>query len=407
SLLASAPGYDSLLGAFEELAELAVTSDDASLRRHAFGAARAVADLEVLGALARGADANDAAAINLERGATSCLLGEEEEGRAALADADAAHRRKAPDGAGLDAARLALFACGARDASVDARNVSKDALPALVSLEASEGTVAGIDRARTLLLEVEAGELAPIARLRLAARVIAAEPPPLLETLAMLAPANGKAARVEAPATPWSLLDAPFDTTAAPTAALRAAEHLTGLVSELDDEDLSCRAAPCPSEAALAAPEELLDEMIAALTLDAATELARRGQTEAALTHARAAADRHPLPRRHLVAPLLLLLGDAEAALAAYRSASHAPTSQLGQALALAHLRRFDDARTAAEEGFAAADEAARKYPDASSPADVAARAWTWAAMALETGKAAAVVDVLGDAQEAELVAIA
>jgi hypothetical protein len=417
-LLASAPSYDSLAGAFAELTRFGIPSDDKTLRRQAFSAARAIADVEALGKLAQGGDPSDAPELNLERGATACLLGNPDAGRQMLTAADVAHRDKSPDSAGFDAARLALFACSKRASAVDARNVSPASLPALVALEASRGRVAGLDRARTLLLEPDQKpRLRPQQRLRLAARIVAAEPPSLRDSLTLFAPSHGPIARLEPSpyVTPWSLLAhrLPDEVSPSPSAAIAAADHLQQLRQSRDEDadPLECRAEPCPAPVALDNPEALLTELVVALRLDAATELARRGQAKDALTQARVAFEASPLPRRHRIAPLLLWLGDAEGALAAYRTAPDEAASQLGQALALAHLGRFDEATTAAEDGFAAAGKAEREGTAARvadrEPAGVVALGWTWAAMALKTGKAAHAADVLAGTGDAELAAIA
>jgi hypothetical protein len=410
------PGHEALAGAFDALTVFGTASDDKQLRRLAFGAARAAGDPKALRSLALGGDASDAALLNLERGAALCLTGARAEGQRTLGAADASRRARRPGEHGFDAARLALFACGADGAiAVDARNVTASAIPALVALEAHRGTVSGLDRARTLLLEADAKPaLTALERLRLAARVVAHDRPTLVVTLATLVPLRGATAAV-APApyrTPWTLLDAdasPVDedgprpsVLAAPDAQVATADYLETKLSTVDhDEALECDGDECPAARALERPAEVARELIFALRLDAAAEFARRGQTELAAAQAHAAYERAPLSMRELVAPVFLLVGEAEAALAAYRDGGKTPRALIGAALALGSLGRFDDARQVADE---AAENLRRKPTD---DADIVAVAWLQAAMALSSDGAVTLVEQLEGSDDRELALVA
>jgi hypothetical protein len=399
-------------GAFETQVALALESDDKRIRELGYGAARALADIEAIRALAAHADPGDAPSTSLERGAALCLLGDEAAGQRALVAADEAARSA---GETLGMARLALLACRYDGRLVDPRTVEPALFATLARFEAALGQVEGIDRARGFLEEPSG--LTPVARLRLGAIVADATRSDAIATLGWLAPARGTSASppLESLESPWLLLD-PADPVDAlitdPGASGRVAAAL--LAAELGDQPLGCRGAECPSESVLARPGASARQLAWMLWLDAAAEHARRGATEPAkqaLAHADALAEDD---RRRLSGAIHLVIDDAAGALAVVEAPGERPALERlaverTRALALAHLGRFDEALRAAEAAYAAAARAeddVTAHELAALGSERGAAAWLWAALATRAERGREVRAVLDQAGREELTPI-
>jgi hypothetical protein len=406
-------------GAFAELIELGLESDDKELRAAAFGAARATAALEPLERLSGASDASEPARLNLRRGALLCLVGERALGVRALGHANEAHRATSDHGDDYGLASLALLACGqGADTAVDARNVRPEYRPALAALDASFGTIEALDRLRALFDGVDK-QLIGEHRLRLLPSVVGDTLPPLVEALALIAPSRGPAARLDLDAlrTPWTLLDA-GDLAATvlvdPPAAARAALTFEELARLAGTTPLQCVGPECPVAVALSMPQPLFTEAARMLWLEAATEFLRRGGNDAALEAARRALALTPPRRRHQSAALFLAAGDPKAALATLEpqaeggdpGADDQTVMHINAALAFMHQGKLRAAYREAELGYAAA-AAALDAPSDDEPVPIVMRrrdeqlkaaAWLWAALALPSDKGREVAPLLKDA---------
>jgi hypothetical protein len=415
------PALEQLEGAFAETAEIGARSDDKRIRGYVLRSALAVAALDELRALTKNGDATEANGLNLRRGATACLLGDRAEGGRELRAADVHHRSVSPRGDGLDAARVGLVACGHTGAvdDVDPRLVHATLRPALAALDAAARAPGSLDRVRAVLDDAER-PLTGEQRLRLAAFVIENERPDALETLALLAPRHGEPAAlpIDELRTPWLVLapeTAGLLVLADAPAAEATATHIEALRAGLAAAPLVCAGPECPAQAALDMPAPVLAEAARMAWIEAAAAHARRGAAEPARVALQRATALTTERRRHQSAPLLLAVGDAQGVvdlLAADVEAlgDQAPAVQTlvltNQALALAHLGRWDAAHAAAEQAFAAARRAERDVHRDADPSlaarrqqreDLAAAAWLWAALSVKAGKAADVQAALED----------
>ncbi len=413
-------------GAFSEVVTAATESDDKVLRAFAFPSARALASLDALRTLATGGDASDPSLLNLRRGTTLCLLDASELGVETLAAADVAHRQSSKTGDGLDAARVAMLACGraAPERDLDPRNVHERYQPALIALEAAGGGPEALDRVLAAL-ESKDAKLSGEARLRLAPYALA---PDLLKNpkadawmtvLALFAPRHAPAAALDAESlrSPWTLLAAHLPAQLVlprPDAAEHTATALEPLLERVPDEPTACVGDECPVQAALAMPRSALREAVRTLWMDVAAHHARSGARQRALDALEHVAALTPTRRAHQAAPILLAVGEAQRALTLLDAdlpelRRHSPSTQVrilvNHALAHAHLGDLEAARTSAERAFTTAEEAqrGRRTGADSTFADVAlddareAAAWLWAALSLATGRGADVHKRLAD----------
>ncbi|RLB61437.1 MAG: hypothetical protein DRI90_11345, partial [Deltaproteobacteria bacterium] len=396
------------------------------LRAYAFKSARAVAAIEPLRKLSLSSDPADHPALNLARGAMLCLLGDPQGGSQALRKADQMFRQLSEGGDRYGRARLALLACGQPPGTgADRRDLRARFGPAVTALEASLGTVAGLDGAGALLEDPKAG-LVGEHRLRIAPFVIGATKPGAVAALAILAPRHGPAAKLDITSarTPWLLLDGSTTLAAVlvdTAAAEAAADHLEQLLKGLGDDPLRCVGLECPVEVALTMPERILREAARMLWLEAATEHARRGDREPAIAAIGRATALTPDRRKHHSAAVHLAVGDAEGALTTLTPALGSqvalpPTLRtralINEALALGHLGRMSDAYRSAEQAFVEALQADAKPPGEDRPgygspqertADRQAAAWLWGALALQVDKGAEVLALLRETREKDL----
>jgi tetratricopeptide (TPR) repeat protein len=418
-------------GAHTAVTQFALANREPEAVSFALRSARAVGQIDDMRALATGSSEEDPFGMSLRRGALLCLLGDANEGARAFVAADVSHQRlnTSLDGHGL--ARLGLVACGKPkgvNGEIDAHAIGDRIRPAMAALEASLETQEGFAAARAFL-EDPKFKVGGIQRLRIAPWVVRETQPSALEALRLLAPQHAAAARLDLNAvrSPWTLLDVEAPVQAVyvePAVAETAANYLTTLAAKVDGKRLDCSGEECPDPAALKLPEAILNEAARMFWFESAAEHARLGHREATLEAVQRASDLAVKARRHLGAPLLLAVGDAEGALGLLADAlenleAYTPQAQTrihtNQALALAHLGRFDKAQAAAEKAFLAAGEAEEAARSASEglDADVALQddrvssAWLWAATSLLVGKPGAVSESLRDAQTKELSEVA
>jgi len=418
-------------GAHAAVTQFALANREPEAVSFALRSARAVGQLEDMRALATGSSEEDPFGMSLRRGALLCLLGDPNEGARAFVAADVSHQRlnTSLDGHGL--ARLGLVACGKPkgvSGEIDAQAIGDRIRPSMAALEASLETQEGFAAARAFL-EDPKFKVGGIQRLRIAPWVIRETQPSALEALRLLAPQHAAAARLDlnATRTPWTLLDVEVPVQAVyvePSVAEAAANYLTKLADKVDGKPLDCSGEECPDPAALKLPEAILNEAARMLWFESAAEHARLGHREATIEAVQRATELAVKSRRHLSATLLLAVGDAEGALSLLAEAlagldAYTPQAQtrirMNQALALAHLGRFDKAQAAAEKAFLAAGEAEEAARSASEglDADVALQddrissAWLWGAMSLLAGKPDAVSEALRDARTKELAEVA
>lgn len=407
------PLYE-LWGAFTEVAELGVGSNDRVLRAHAFDSARAVAALDALRTLAVGFDASEHFALNLRRGALSCLMGDADDGARALAAAEQGYRQASKSGEGFELARLALLACNRPShAGGNAERIQPRLYPAMVAMEAARGNADALDRVRSLLEDRER-HLIGEHRLRLAAYAIADAKPVAAQALAWLAPRRGPAAKLDVDElrTPWTMFDVTTPTGGVlvhPSITEQAAAHLEGVLQGLSDGPLPCVGDECPVDVALTMPVPILREATRMMWLDSAAERARRGDRDGSLTALGHADALTPDRRKHQGAAVRLAVGDARGALDACDTAlasvggSGRARSRilLDKALALAHLGKTPAAYRAAEDAFTAALATDESSEDDASVTkelllqDRLTAAWMWGAMSLAADEGGKVITLL------------
>ena len=423
------PPVELLPGAFAEIARFGAERDDKAVRTTAFRAARAVAALPLLRQLARRGDASEPWTLNLERGALLCLLHEREAGIDALRAADEGHRRGSEHGDGSDGARLGIVACALGPAGeapaldetklgLDPRRVRPEHVAALAALQAAEGLPDGAERALALLVE-QPSKLTPSVRLHLLPLgVRALQHVSVAEVLALLAPEHGPGVQVEPGRAlgPWQLLGvdpSPEALVVDADGAQSLATELEAMVGNLDPkatEPVPCAAQGCAEATARAHPAATLNAAASALWRDCAAEWARRGQRDRAESAAARARALGPTDSGYELAAVYLAVRNADAALEVLDPLwagieSEPPEvrwrARIDQALALAHLGRFQEAFGAAEQAFAAAEQSSGPAPEgkAAPPAltvdaeaQRVAAGWLWAAIALRVQREAEVL---------------
>jgi hypothetical protein len=405
------PPASILRGAFAEHVQTALASDDKELRAHAFRAARAIGRLQDMKKLSSGVANTDPFVLNLQRGAYLCLDGNDRNGRAALLLADAGHYIQSPARVGLPQARLGLIACGHGNAlGGDTRNVGLLYMPALKGLEASIGTVEGLDRVQVYLADPKTRLLGE-SRLRLSAFVIAETKPSIAEALAILVPKNDKGARLSNHylRSPWLILDAHAPEQGVLvdlSAAKNAANYLETLLSMPPDGVLSCQGDACPAAAALANPMLTLREAASMLWLSRAEEAAKRGDKETTIESLGRAAALTPKRRIYQAAAIYLAVGATKHALDVLAGPvsqlkRHSLASQtrllINESFARARNGEYVRAYNAAERAFSTSVHAeseaqaalGERLTDlAELEEDKVTAGWLWGAMALKVGKA-------------------
>ena len=413
-----------LYGGFADVAQYAMASDDKAVRAFGWRSARAIAAIETLRELSLKSDGSEHFALNLRRGALLCLLGNVDEGVLNLLFADAGYNKQHHQRSGLGEARLGLVACGkpaGLNGEIDARAVLDRYQPALTTLEASKGTVEGLDRVRDFLDDSE-NKIGGVHRLRLGMFVIREMRPSPVEALTLLAPQGSPAAKLDLPVlrTPWTLLDVGASTGAVlvDTAAAHAsAAYLERMIAKMEPGALYCLGEECPVAPALNMPRRILKEAARMIWLEAATEHARRGHRDAALGAVARATALTPAERHYQSAPIHLAVGDAKGALERLERSSRSlvrPAMRAGllinKALALAHLGRFELAFKSAAKAYAnavRAESAARAAGEVTSGdalvEDKIGAAWIWAAAAAKLDKTKDVVQALKKSPTNEL----
>jgi len=409
-------------GSHAAVTRFAIANREPEAVSFALRSARALGSLDGMRVLASSGGADDPFGMSLRRGALLCLLGDANEGARAFVQADIAHQRLNTTMEGHHLARLGLVACGKPqgvNGEIDAHAVSDLVVPAMAALEASLETQEGFAAAKSFL-DTGKQKVGGIQRLRIAPWVIRETKPSALESLRLLAPQNALAAKLDLISlrTPWAMLDVEAPVQAVymdPQAAEAAASYLLKLADRVGNKPIDCSGEECPDDAAVKVPQAVLSEAARMFWLEAAAEHARLGRREAALEATAKVSQMTAKQRRHILAPIHLAVGDGEGALRALGHAlehldQYNGTGQLrihlNQALALAHLGRYDQAMAAAEKAFYTAEKAEeelRGTTDAALDEEVALQddrvsaAWLWSAMSLLAGKPERISDALRD----------